>query len=122
MKSTINASRSAFTVDHDEWISYSHWGLFPVRRKSSNSRSRGQNAATPRPPPRSARNATMRLLPSAETARSSAMDAPSKCGFRPAFTTKRAFPQETKLRSCLGWGKVQARSATASHEQSQCSC
>ena len=39
MKSTINASRSAFTVDHDEWISYSHWGLFPVRRKSSNSRS-----------------------------------------------------------------------------------
>jgi hypothetical protein len=22
--------------DHDEWISYSHWGMFPLERKSSN--------------------------------------------------------------------------------------
>jgi hypothetical protein len=21
--------------DHDEWISYSHWGMFPLERKSS---------------------------------------------------------------------------------------
>jgi hypothetical protein len=28
MTLTIVASRSAF--DHDEWISYSHWGMFPV--------------------------------------------------------------------------------------------
>ncbi|MGY4427968.1 hypothetical protein ACVWWO_000445 [Bradyrhizobium sp. F1.13.1] len=26
MKSSVNASRSPFAVDHDEWISYSHWG------------------------------------------------------------------------------------------------
>ncbi|WP_256378771.1 hypothetical protein [Bradyrhizobium sp. URHD0069] len=38
MKSTVIASRSAFTIDPDEWISYSHWGMFPVPRKSSNSR------------------------------------------------------------------------------------
>ena len=38
MKSTVNASRSPSAVDHDEWISYSHWGMFPVRRKSPNSR------------------------------------------------------------------------------------
>lgn len=37
MKSTVNASRSPFAVDHDEWISYSHWGRLPVRLKSSNS-------------------------------------------------------------------------------------
>jgi hypothetical protein len=23
-------------TDHDEWISYSHWGMFPLERKSSN--------------------------------------------------------------------------------------
>jgi hypothetical protein len=38
MKLTVIASRAAFAVDHDEWISYSHWGMFPVRPKSSNSR------------------------------------------------------------------------------------
>jgi hypothetical protein len=39
MKLTAVASRSAFTFDHNTWISFSHWGMFPVRRKSSNSRS-----------------------------------------------------------------------------------
>jgi hypothetical protein len=38
MKLTAIASHSAFAIDRDEWISYSHWGMFPVRRKSSNSR------------------------------------------------------------------------------------
>jgi hypothetical protein len=38
MKLTVIASCSAFAIDHDEWISCSHWGMFPVRRKSSNSR------------------------------------------------------------------------------------
>jgi hypothetical protein len=38
MKLTVIASRSALAIDHDEWISLSHWGMFPVRRKSSNSR------------------------------------------------------------------------------------
>ncbi len=38
MKLTVIASYSAFAIDHDEWISYSHWGMFPVRRKSSHSR------------------------------------------------------------------------------------
>jgi hypothetical protein len=38
MKLMAIASRSAFTIDHDEWISCSHWGMFPVRQKSSNSR------------------------------------------------------------------------------------
>jgi hypothetical protein len=37
MKLTIIASRSAFAIDHDEWISCSHWGMFPVSRKPSNS-------------------------------------------------------------------------------------
>jgi hypothetical protein len=37
MKLMVVASRSAFTFDHNKWISYSHWGMFPVRRKSSNS-------------------------------------------------------------------------------------
>jgi hypothetical protein len=32
------AARFAFTFDHEKWISYSHWGMFPVRRKSSNPR------------------------------------------------------------------------------------
>jgi hypothetical protein len=36
MKLAELASRSAFAIDHDEWISYSHWGMFPVRLKSSN--------------------------------------------------------------------------------------
>jgi hypothetical protein len=31
-------TRSAFATDHDEWVSYSHWGMFPVRQKSSGSR------------------------------------------------------------------------------------
>jgi hypothetical protein len=30
-EATVNQQR-----DHDEWISYSHWGMFPVERKSSN--------------------------------------------------------------------------------------
>jgi hypothetical protein len=34
---TVIASGSAFVINHDEWISYSHWGMFPVRRKTSNS-------------------------------------------------------------------------------------
>jgi len=34
----VIASDSAFAINHDEWISYSHWGMFPVRRKTSNSR------------------------------------------------------------------------------------
>ena len=38
MKSTAVESRSALTFDHSKWISYSHWGMFPVRGKSSNSR------------------------------------------------------------------------------------
>jgi len=38
MKLTVIASRSALAIDHDEWISLSHWGMFPVRRKSSISR------------------------------------------------------------------------------------
>jgi hypothetical protein len=38
MKLTVVASCFAFTFDHNKWISYSHWGMFPVRRKSSNSR------------------------------------------------------------------------------------
>jgi hypothetical protein len=35
---TVIASGSAFSINHDEWISYSHWGMFPVRRKTTNSR------------------------------------------------------------------------------------
>jgi hypothetical protein len=35
MKLTVAASRFALTFDHREWISYSHWGMFPVRRKCS---------------------------------------------------------------------------------------
>jgi hypothetical protein len=35
---TIIASGSAFGIDHDQWVSYSHWGMFPVTRKTSNSR------------------------------------------------------------------------------------
>jgi hypothetical protein len=31
-------SNSAFTFDRNKWVSCSHWGMFPVRRKSSNSR------------------------------------------------------------------------------------
>jgi hypothetical protein len=38
MKLTVIASRSEFAIDHDEWISCSHWGMFPVPRKTSNSR------------------------------------------------------------------------------------
>jgi hypothetical protein len=38
MKSTVIASRSAFAIDHNEWISCSHWGMFPLPRKISNSR------------------------------------------------------------------------------------
>jgi hypothetical protein len=38
MKLTVIASYPAFIIDHDEWISYSHWGMFSVPRKSSNSR------------------------------------------------------------------------------------
>src|ERR1700722_11941659 len=38
MQSTSVASRSAFTLDDHEWISCSHWGLFPVTGKSPNMR------------------------------------------------------------------------------------
>jgi len=38
MQLTAIESCSAFAIDHDKWISYSHWGMFPVRPKSSNSR------------------------------------------------------------------------------------
>jgi hypothetical protein len=31
---TVIASKSASAIDHDEWISCSHWGMFPVRRKT----------------------------------------------------------------------------------------
>lgn len=27
----IVASGSAVAINHDEWISYSHWGMFPVK-------------------------------------------------------------------------------------------
>jgi hypothetical protein len=37
MTLTVIASRSPFAIDHFEWISCSHWGMFPVRRKTSNS-------------------------------------------------------------------------------------
>jgi hypothetical protein len=35
MKSTIIPSCSERVIGHDEWISCSHWGMFPVRRKFS---------------------------------------------------------------------------------------
>jgi hypothetical protein len=38
MKLTVVPSSSAFTFHHNKWVSYSHWGMFPVRRKCSNSR------------------------------------------------------------------------------------
>ncbi|MGY3587588.1 hypothetical protein ACVIGB_003360 [Bradyrhizobium sp. USDA 4341] len=31
---TSTTSATAFATDHDEWISCSHWGMFPVRRKA----------------------------------------------------------------------------------------
>jgi hypothetical protein len=37
MNLTAIASYAALVIDHDEWISCSHWGMFPVRRKASNS-------------------------------------------------------------------------------------
>jgi hypothetical protein len=30
MKPTVVASRLAFAFDHNKWVSYSHWGMFPV--------------------------------------------------------------------------------------------
>jgi hypothetical protein len=36
VKQTATALSPAFAIDHDEWISYSHWGMFPLGRKSSN--------------------------------------------------------------------------------------
>jgi hypothetical protein len=30
---TSTTSATAFATDHDKWISCSHWGMFPVRRK-----------------------------------------------------------------------------------------
>ncbi|MGY4310852.1 hypothetical protein ACVWW1_000155 [Bradyrhizobium sp. JR3.5] len=30
---TSTTSATAFATDHGEWISCSHWGMFPVRRK-----------------------------------------------------------------------------------------
>jgi hypothetical protein len=40
MKLTVIASRSAFAIDHDEWISCSHWGMFVVPRMTSKARGR----------------------------------------------------------------------------------
>jgi hypothetical protein len=31
---TVIASRSASAIHHNEWISCSHWGMFPARRKA----------------------------------------------------------------------------------------
>jgi hypothetical protein len=34
---TVNDTQGAENMsDHDEWISCSHWGMFPLERKSSN--------------------------------------------------------------------------------------
>jgi hypothetical protein len=34
---TVNDTQGADDMsDHDEWISYSHWGMFTLERKSSN--------------------------------------------------------------------------------------
>jgi hypothetical protein len=38
MTSTVAKLRSAFAFDDDKWISYSHWGMFPARRRLRNSR------------------------------------------------------------------------------------
>jgi hypothetical protein len=38
MKSTPVTSRSAFSLDHREWISCSHWGLFPAPERSPKTR------------------------------------------------------------------------------------
>jgi hypothetical protein len=38
MQSTPATSRSAFSLDNREWISCSHWGLFPVPAKSLETR------------------------------------------------------------------------------------
>lgn len=35
---TVTASRSASAIKHHEWISCSHWGMFPVLRKTRASR------------------------------------------------------------------------------------
>ena len=37
MKLTVVAPRAAFAFDGDQWVSYSHWGMFPVRRDSQDS-------------------------------------------------------------------------------------
>jgi hypothetical protein len=37
MKLTATASSSALAIDQEEWVSCSHWGMFPVRRDSSRS-------------------------------------------------------------------------------------
>jgi hypothetical protein len=39
----VIASASAFAINHDEWISYSHWGMFPVRRKNLELARRGMS-------------------------------------------------------------------------------
>jgi hypothetical protein len=41
MTLTVVTSRSAFMFDRNEWISYSHWGMFSVRRQQA-SNSRGE--------------------------------------------------------------------------------
>lgn len=38
MKATVIASHPAFVLGHDEWISLSNWGMFPVRRKNCRTR------------------------------------------------------------------------------------
>jgi hypothetical protein len=47
---TVTASYSAFRFYHDEWISCSHWGMFPARRASPNScdEARAVSQGTPR--------------------------------------------------------------------------
>lgn len=31
---TSTTSASAFATDHDEWVSCSHWGMFPAGREA----------------------------------------------------------------------------------------
>jgi hypothetical protein len=37
MKFTGTTSSFALAIDQDEWVSCSHWGMFPVRQDSSRS-------------------------------------------------------------------------------------
>ena len=35
---TVVVSESAFAINYGEWISYSHWGMFPVQRSTGTAR------------------------------------------------------------------------------------